>query len=106
MRVPFAWLATPAGVPLPRPVGFVWDGGQVVSVHSQPGARVRNIALNPKVTLNFDGDGRGGDIVVLSGTAQVSAATVVLHGSNALAPKMTRAKGTGRSRGPAKGWQS
>ena len=67
------WLTTvtPTGAPLPRPVGFVWDGGEVVWIYSQPGARVRNIAANPKVTLNFDGDGRGGDIVVLSGTAQV-----------------------------------
>ena len=66
------WLTTmtPSGAPLPRPVGFLWDGGEVVSMYSQPGARVRNIAANPKVTLNFDGDGRGGDIVVLSGTAQ------------------------------------
>jgi PPOX class probable F420-dependent enzyme len=45
----------------------------VVSMYSQPGARVRNIAANPKVTLNFDGDGSGGDIVVLSGTARVDA---------------------------------
>jgi PPOX class probable F420-dependent enzyme len=69
------WLTTvtPAGAPLPRPVGFVWDGGETVSVYSQPGARVRNIAANPQVTLHFDGDGRGGDIVVLSGTAQVDA---------------------------------
>jgi PPOX class probable F420-dependent enzyme len=67
------WLTTvtPAGAPLPRPVRFVSDTGEVVSIYSQPGARVRNIAANPKVTLNFDGDGRGGDIVVLSGTAQV-----------------------------------
>ena len=67
------WLTTvtPSGAPLPRPVGFVWDGGRLVSIYSQPGARVRNIAANPKVTLNFDGDGRGGDIVVLSGIAQV-----------------------------------
>ena len=67
------WLTTvtPAGAPLPRPVGFLWDGGEVVSLYSQPGARVRNIAANPKVTLNFDGDGLGGDIVVLSGTALV-----------------------------------
>ena len=43
----------------------------MVSVYSQPGARVRNIAANPKVTLNFDGDGRGGDVVVLSGLARV-----------------------------------
>jgi PPOX class probable F420-dependent enzyme len=69
------WLTTvtPAGAPLPRPVGFVWDGGDVVSVYSQPGARVRNIAANPQVTLNFDGDGRGGDIVVLAGSAWIDA---------------------------------
>jgi PPOX class probable F420-dependent enzyme len=67
------WLTTvtPSGAPLPRPVGFVWDGGENVSVYSQPGARVRNIARNPKVTLNFGGDGEGGDIVILSGSAEV-----------------------------------
>jgi PPOX class probable F420-dependent enzyme len=67
------WLTTvtPAGAPLPRPVGFVWDGGEEVSVYSQPGARVRNIAANPRVSLHFDGDGRGGDVVVLAGTARV-----------------------------------
>jgi PPOX class probable F420-dependent enzyme len=37
----------------------------------QPGARIRNIGRNPKVTLNFRGDANGGDIVVLSGTADV-----------------------------------
>lgn len=67
------WLTTvtPSGAPLPRPVGFLWDGGENVSVYSQPGARVRNIGRNPKVTLHFRGDENGGDIVVLSGTAQV-----------------------------------
>jgi PPOX class probable F420-dependent enzyme len=67
------WLTTvtPSGAPLPRPVGFLWDGGEVVSIYSMPGARVRNITANPKVTLNFDGDGRGGDVVVFSGVAQV-----------------------------------
>jgi len=67
------WLTTvtPSGAPLPRPVGFVWDGSENVSVYSQPGARIRNIARNPKVALNFGGDGEGGDIVILSGTAQV-----------------------------------
>jgi PPOX class probable F420-dependent enzyme len=67
------WLTsvTPSGAPLPRPVGFVWDGGVNVSVYSQPGARIRNISRNPKVTLNFGGDGEGGDIVILSGTARV-----------------------------------
>lgn len=69
------WLTTvtPTGAPLPRPVGFLWDGGEIVSVYSQPGARVRNIASNPKVTLNFAGDGQGGDIVILDGTAEIVA---------------------------------
>jgi PPOX class probable F420-dependent enzyme len=52
-------------------VGFLWDGDQSIFVYSQPGARIRNISRNPKVTLNFGGDGSGGDIVVLSGTAEV-----------------------------------
>jgi PPOX class probable F420-dependent enzyme len=67
------WLTTvtPSGAPLPRPVGFLWGGGENVSVYSQPGARIRNIGRNPKVTLNFRGDANGADIVVLSGTAQV-----------------------------------
>jgi PPOX class probable F420-dependent enzyme len=46
------WLTTvtPSGVPLPRPVGFLWDGQETVSIYSQTGTRVRNIAANPKVT--------------------------------------------------------
>ncbi len=65
------WLTTvsPRGAPLPMPVWFIWDGAESVRVYSQPGARVRNIEANPHVALNFSGDGRGGDIVVLSGEA-------------------------------------
>jgi PPOX class probable F420-dependent enzyme len=65
------WLTTVSarGAPLPMPVWFHWDGEDSVVVYSQPGARVRNLEANPHVTLNFDGDGGGGDIVVLSGTA-------------------------------------
>jgi PPOX class probable F420-dependent enzyme len=67
------WLTTvtPAGSPLPRPVWFLWDGAESVAMYSRPGARVRNVEANPRVTLNFAGDGRGGDIVVLSGNATV-----------------------------------
>ena len=67
------WMTTvtPAGSPLPMPVWFIWDGAESVVMYSQPGARVRNVEANPRVTLNFSGDGRGGDIVVLSGTATI-----------------------------------
>ena len=67
------WLTTvsPRGAPLPMPVWFLWDGEDSVVMYSQPGARVRNLESNPHVTLNFAGNGKGGDIVVLSGTATV-----------------------------------
>jgi PPOX class probable F420-dependent enzyme len=70
------WLTsvTPAGSPLPSPVWFLWDGGESVLMYSIPGARVRNIETNRRVALNFAGDGRGGDIVVLSGKATVDSA--------------------------------
>lgn len=70
-RVVWLTTVTPSGAPLPRPVGFLWDGDETVYVYSQRGARIRNISRNPKVTLNFGGDGNGGDIVVLSATAEV-----------------------------------
>ena len=65
------WLTTvtPTGRPLPMPVWFLWEGGESVLMFSQEGARVRNVEANPNVSLNFAGDGRGGDIVVLSGRA-------------------------------------
>jgi len=71
------WMTTvtPAGAPLPMPVWFHWDGGEHVVMYSQRGARIRNIEANPRVTLNFAGDGGGGDIVVLSGTAEIAADT-------------------------------
>jgi PPOX class probable F420-dependent enzyme len=67
------WMTTvtPAGSPLPMPVWLLWDGTESVVLYSEPGARVRNIEANPRVALNFPGDGRGGDIVVLSGNAAI-----------------------------------
>jgi PPOX class probable F420-dependent enzyme len=69
------WLTTvsPSGAPLPTPVWFVWDGASSVRVQSLPTAkRVEHLAANPKVSLNFAGNGLGGDIVVLSGRAHVA----------------------------------
>jgi PPOX class probable F420-dependent enzyme len=67
------WMTTvsPSGAPLPMPVWFLWEGGESVVMFSEEGARTRNLQANPNVTLNFAGDGRGGDIVVLSGTASL-----------------------------------
>lgn len=42
-------------------------------MYSMPSARIANLKGNPRVTLNFAGDGHGGDIVVFAGTAKVAA---------------------------------
>ena len=44
-------------------------------------ARTRNIEANPKVSLNFAGDGSGGDIVILSGIASLEPDGAGAHGS-------------------------
>ena len=68
------WLTTvsPSGSPLPSPVWFFWEEPDTVLVFSLAGtARARNLEANPRVSLNFPGNGDGGDIVVLSGRAAV-----------------------------------
>lgn len=68
-----AWLTTvtPTGRPAPRPVWFIWDGTTVV-VYSQPdGAKLKHIAANDHVSLNFNCTPDGGDVVVLAGRAEV-----------------------------------
>jgi PPOX class probable F420-dependent enzyme len=71
-RIVWLTTVTPAGAPLPSPVWFLWDGGETILLFSLAGtARTRNIEANPHVSLNFAGDGSGGDIVVLSGRATI-----------------------------------
>lgn len=76
---PVIWLVTvgPDGTPVPSPVWFYWDGESVL-IYSQPGAaKVRNIERSPRVSLHFDHRGaphgeRGGNVVILSGSARVA----------------------------------
>ena len=66
------WLTTvsPSGIPQPNPVWFYWDGDTVL-IYSQPDAyKVKNLIINPKVSLNFEGATQlGGDVIVLTGEA-------------------------------------
>jgi len=67
------WLVTTSadGTPQPSPVWFLSRGERVL-VYSEPNTpKVRNITRNPRVALHFDSNGRGGNIVVLTGTAEV-----------------------------------
>ncbi len=68
------WLTTVGddGMPQPSPVWFLWEGDTVL-IYSQPKTpKVANIGSRPQVALHLDGDGKGGDIVVLTGRAEVS----------------------------------
>jgi len=79
------WLTTvsPKGRPAPRLVWFMWTGAGAVRrepgthpgltetaclIYSQPeAAKLRHIAQNDRVTLNFNSNNLGGDAVVLAG---------------------------------------
>src|SRR5690348_2946915 len=68
-----AWLTTVRrdGTPQNVPVWYLWDGDAFL-LYSRPRTqKLRNIAANPHVTLHLDGNGRGGDIVVVTGDAAV-----------------------------------
>ena len=70
------WLTTvgPDGTPHPSPIWFLWDG-ETALIYSQPNTpKLRHIAANPQASLNLDGNGRGGDIVILTGEARIDEA--------------------------------
>jgi PPOX class probable F420-dependent enzyme len=67
------WLTTvdAAGQPQTSPVWFWWDGEEVVLFSMARSPKVANIRSNPRVSLNLDGNGQGGDIVSIEGRAQL-----------------------------------
>jgi PPOX class probable F420-dependent enzyme len=68
------WLTTTAadGTPQPNPVWFLWepDDEVVVIYNATDAKRLDRFAARPRVALHFDSNGRGGDIVVLTGAAE------------------------------------
>ncbi|WP_046469903.1 TIGR03667 family PPOX class F420-dependent oxidoreductase [Allosalinactinospora lopnorensis] len=66
------WLTTvsPMGQPMPRPVWFLWDGEALVVYTSRETAKLRHIDANPRVTVHFNADRDGSDVVVLIGRAE------------------------------------
>jgi PPOX class probable F420-dependent enzyme len=67
------WLTTVGadGTPQPNPVWFVADGDTVLVYNQTVARRLTHVRHRPRVALNLDGDGGGGDIIVLTGTAEV-----------------------------------
>jgi PPOX class probable F420-dependent enzyme len=66
------WLTTVAadGTPQTSPIWYLWDGDAIL-IYSLESPRARNIASHPRVSLHLDGNGMGGDIVVIEGTASI-----------------------------------
>ena len=67
------WLTTVGadGTPQPNPVWFLWeDESESLLVYNRHTAkRLAHVAANPRVCAHFDTNGRGGDVVVFTGTA-------------------------------------
>lgn len=71
---------TAGGQPQTSPVWFLWDG-ETFLVYSKPGtAKMRNLGANPRVALHLDGNGRGGDVVVVEGIASHDSAAARADG--------------------------
>jgi PPOX class probable F420-dependent enzyme len=66
------WLTTVSrgGQPQASPIWFLWHDDHIW-LRSQAGAaKVANIRANPKIAFHLDGDGQGGHIVTVEGTAE------------------------------------
>lgn len=59
------------GQPQTSVVWFLLDGDEIL-VYSKDGTiRNTNVANHPRVALNLDGNGRGGAVVTIEGTARI-----------------------------------
>ncbi|MGH7911090.1 MAG: pyridoxamine 5'-phosphate oxidase family protein [Candidatus Dormibacteraceae bacterium] len=69
------WLTTVGGdgTPQPNPVWFLWDGASGVTVYNAVGARrMEHVRKRPEVSLNFQADAGGSDVVVIRGRAALA----------------------------------
>lgn len=75
------WLTTvrPNGQPQASAVWFLVDGDEFLFYSRPDVAKLSNIGANPRVSLNLDGNGMGGDIVTIEGTARISADQAPAH---------------------------
>ncbi len=68
------WFTTTSanGTPQPNPVWFLWepDRDSVLIYNATNAKRLEHIAVRPRVSLNFEADEHGGDVVVIAGVAE------------------------------------
>lgn len=70
------WLTTvdAKGTPQPAPVWFLWDDAtSSILIYSRADAkRLEHLKQHSRVSLNFDGDGKGGNIITITGEARIN----------------------------------
>lgn len=68
------WLTTVDGDgrPYPSPVWFVYEDDGSVLIYSRPNqTKLRNIAANARVALNFDSEDKGSRVTIFDGAAVI-----------------------------------
>jgi PPOX class probable F420-dependent enzyme len=71
------WLTTvqPSGMPQPNPVWFLWENSTFL-IYTQPGSyKLRNLQNNARVSIHFNCDEAGGDVIVFTGEASIDSDT-------------------------------
>lgn len=70
---PVVWLTTvgQSGAPYPNPIWFLWENDAILIYCEPAAAKLRHLAGNSRVALNFNTDPVGWDVVVFSGAARV-----------------------------------
>ncbi len=76
-----AWLTAvdPRRVAQPNPVWFLWEDDSILIYNGPTARRLEHIRARPRVTLNLETHGRGGEAIVLTGDAAISADTPPAH---------------------------
>lgn len=71
------WFTTTSadGTPQPNPVWFLWneDDESVLIYNRNNSHRLEHVAVRPRISLHFDTDEHGDDVVVLTGVAEQAA---------------------------------
>jgi PPOX class probable F420-dependent enzyme len=67
------WLTTVTaeGQPQTFPIWFLWQDGTLLIYSDRRAKRNANIAANPRVSFHLDATPKGGDVLVIEGTARI-----------------------------------
>jgi PPOX class probable F420-dependent enzyme len=85
------WFTTTGadGTPQPNPVWFLWDerDDSVLIYNATHARRLDHVAVRPRVSLNFNSDEHGDDVVVITGVAEQALDVPAVHENDAYLQK-------------------